>query len=64
MSQRVNYPSTLKSDEWVLRSWYKNKLIQFIVDDGLYAKLSSKLMKDDVSVSTYMRNLIIKDMDV
>jgi hypothetical protein len=42
----------------------KNKLIQFRVDDDLYVKLSSKLMKDDVSVSTYMRNLIIKDMDV
>jgi hypothetical protein len=41
----------------------KKKLIQFRLNDELFNKLSMKLIEADVSISTYMRNLIIKDVN-
>lgn len=41
----------------------KNKLIQFRIDKDLNLKLLEKLIEKDVNISTYMRDLILKDVN-
>jgi len=41
----------------------KKNLIQFRLNDDLLNKLSKKLIERDVNVSTYLRDLIIKDVN-
>ena len=42
----------------------KNKIIQFRLNDELFNKLSIKLIEDDVSISKYLRDLILKDVNI
>jgi len=41
-----------------------DSIIQFRLSDDLLNKLSRKLIKEDVNISKYMRNLILKDVNV
>lgn len=41
----------------------KNNLIQFRVNDDLYRKVCEKLIEKDISISQYMRELLLKDVD-
>jgi phage FluMu gp28-like protein len=41
----------------------KNNLIQFRIDEDLYLNLCQKLIDEDISVSQYMRKLLIENMD-
>lgn len=64
MGNSFKYEMDLNVDEFLnsLKSKEKSRILQFRVDNGLENKILERLIENDVSLSEYIRNLIIKDL--